>query len=93
MWTVENRARYERKGLRYPSDLTDAEWRLIAPLIPPAKRGGNKRHGDRLWPRTDRAKWSDHPERLRLRRIEMSGRALRRTLRASVRRMARFSGA
>jgi transposase len=43
MWTVENRARYERKGLRYPSDLTDAEWRLIAPLIPPAKRGGNKR--------------------------------------------------
>jgi transposase len=43
MWTTENRARYDRSGLRYASDLTDAEWGLIAPLIPPAKRGGNKR--------------------------------------------------
>ena len=46
MWTVENRARYDRTKLRYPSDLTDAEWALIAPLIPPAKRGGNKRTVD-----------------------------------------------
>jgi transposase len=29
--------------LRYPSDLIDAEWSLVEPLIPPAKRGGNKR--------------------------------------------------
>lgn len=29
--------------MRYASDLTDAEWGGIAPLIPPAKRGGNKR--------------------------------------------------
>ena len=43
MWTDENRARYDRSKLRYPSDLTDGEWSLIAPLIPPAKRGGNKR--------------------------------------------------
>ena len=43
MWTNENRGRYDRRGLRYPSDLTDAEWEIIAPLIPPAKRGGNKR--------------------------------------------------
>jgi transposase len=43
MWTKENRARYDRRGLRYPSDLSDAEWALIGPLIPPAKRGGNKR--------------------------------------------------
>ena len=43
MWTSENRARYDRSRLRYPSDLTDAEWDLVAPLIPPAKRGGNKR--------------------------------------------------
>jgi len=43
MWTNENRALYDRSALRYPSDLTDPEWRLIAPLIPPAKRGGNKR--------------------------------------------------
>jgi transposase len=43
MWTQENRGRYDRSKLRYPSDLTDEEWALIAPLIPPAKRGGNKR--------------------------------------------------
>src|SRR4051812_49856240 len=43
MWTTGNRARYDRSMLRYASDLTDAEWWLIAPLIPPAKRGGNKR--------------------------------------------------
>lgn len=43
MWTNENRGRYDRNHLRYPSDLTDEEWCLIEPLIPPAKRGGNKR--------------------------------------------------
>lgn len=46
MWTAENRPHYDRRKLRYPSDLTDAEWSLIAPLIPPAKRGGNKRTVD-----------------------------------------------
>ena len=43
MWTVENRPRYNRDRLRYPSDVTDDEWALIAPLIPPAKRGGRRR--------------------------------------------------
>jgi transposase len=43
MWTNENRGRYDRSKLRYPSDLTEEEWALIGPLIPPAKRGGNKR--------------------------------------------------
>jgi transposase len=46
MWTSANRARYDRSKLRYPSDLTDAEWALVAPLIPPAKRGGDKRTVD-----------------------------------------------
>lgn len=46
MWTIENRARYDRRGLCYPSDLADEEWTLIGPLIPPAKRGGNKRTVD-----------------------------------------------
>jgi hypothetical protein len=46
MWTSENRARYDRDKLRYPSDLTDAEWEHIEPLIPPAKRGGRKRSVD-----------------------------------------------
>ena len=43
MWTSKNRARYDRSKLRYPSDLTDNEWRLVEPLIPPGKRGGDKR--------------------------------------------------
>ena len=43
MWTNENRALYGRSRLRYPSDLTDEEWALIEPLIPPAMRGGGKR--------------------------------------------------
>ena len=43
MWTNANRVGYDRGGLRYPSDLTAAEWALVGPLIPPAKRGGNKR--------------------------------------------------
>ena len=43
MWTSENRERYERSRLRYPSDLTDEEWALVEPLIPLAKRGGNRR--------------------------------------------------
>ena len=46
MWTVENRARYDRSKLRYPSDLTDEEWMLAKPHIPRAKRGGNKRTVD-----------------------------------------------
>lgn len=46
MWTAENRPRYNRDKLRYPSDLTDEEWGHIAPLIPPARRGGRKREVD-----------------------------------------------
>jgi transposase len=46
MWTKESRARYDRSALRYPSDLTDGEWSVLAPLIPPAKRGGRPREVD-----------------------------------------------
>ena len=46
MWTKENRARYDRSHLRYESDLTDEEWALVAPLIPPAKHGGGRRTVD-----------------------------------------------
>ena len=42
MWTADNRPRYNRDKLRYPSDLTDAEWAHIEPLIPPGKPGGGK---------------------------------------------------
>jgi transposase len=46
MWTTEQRQAHERRGLRYPSDLTDAEWALVEPFIPPARRGGRKRTVD-----------------------------------------------
>jgi transposase len=46
MWTEENRQRYNRDKLRYPSDLTEDEWLVLKPLIPPAKRGGRKRDVD-----------------------------------------------
>jgi transposase len=46
MWTPENRPRYKRDHLRYPSDLTDEEWAVVEPLIPPAKRGGRRRSVD-----------------------------------------------
>src|SRR3954452_3264792 len=43
MWKPEHRVAADRRGLRYESDLTDAEWALVAPLIRPAKRGGRPR--------------------------------------------------
>ena len=43
MWTKENRARYNRDQLRYPSDVTAEEWGQLAALIPPARRGGCQR--------------------------------------------------
>lgn len=43
MWTPKNRPLYNRDKLRYPSDLTDAEWQHVKPLIPPAKSGGGAR--------------------------------------------------
>src|SRR3954451_10489965 len=46
MWTVEQRQTHDRSGLRYPSDLTDAEWALVEPFIPPARRGGRRRTRD-----------------------------------------------
>src|ERR1700719_303745 len=46
MWTHENRPKYNRDHLRYPSDLTDDEWAYVEPLLPPAKPGGGKRRTD-----------------------------------------------
>ena len=42
-WTDTARRDHNRDCARYPSDLTDREWSLIAPLLPPAKRGGRRR--------------------------------------------------
>ena len=46
MWTVEQRQVHDRAGLRYPSDLSDTEGALVAPFLPPARRGGRKRRVD-----------------------------------------------
>ena len=36
-WTKAARIQYQRGGLRYTSDLTDAEWALIARMMPPRR--------------------------------------------------------
>ena len=33
MWTDRARERYKDDGRRYPSDLTDAEWQTIEPVL------------------------------------------------------------
>ena len=43
MWKPEHRIAADRSGLRYPSDLTGAEWAVVEPMVPPAKPGGRKR--------------------------------------------------
>jgi putative transposase len=42
-WTEITRRKYRRDGLRYASHLTDAEWALIEPLLPPASPLGRPR--------------------------------------------------
>jgi len=42
-WDDTARVQYNRDKLRYPTDLTDEEWRLIEPLLPPARPGGRPR--------------------------------------------------
>ena len=42
-WDDTARAEHKRETDRYPSDLTDAEWDIIGPLLPPAKTGGRPR--------------------------------------------------
>ncbi len=43
MWTETTRPKYERTGLRYASDMTDAEWDVIGPFLPPPKPLGRPR--------------------------------------------------
>ena len=46
MWTPTTRRQHSREHLRYGSDLTDAEWAIIAPFLPPPARTGRPRQ----WP-------------------------------------------
>ena len=49
MWTTITRAQHRRDGLRFPSDLTDAEWAALAPLLPAASAVGRPP----AWPMRD----------------------------------------
>ncbi len=46
MWTPTTRRQHSRTGLRYGSDLTETEWKLLAPFLPAEARCGRKR----AWP-------------------------------------------
>lgn len=46
MWTLTTRRQYSRDGLRYETDLTDAESAVVEPLMPEPCRCGRPR----TWP-------------------------------------------
>lgn len=46
MWSPATRTQHTRDDLRYGSDVTDAEWAVLAPLLPPPCETGRKR----AWP-------------------------------------------
>ena len=45
-WTETTRRQYRREDLRYASDMTDDEWALIEPHLPPPRRLGRPRTTD-----------------------------------------------
>ena len=46
MWTQITRPKYDRRSLRYASDLMEGEWALIEPYLPPIKAVGRPRTTD-----------------------------------------------
>jgi transposase len=46
MWTDITRAQHARKGSGLPSDLTDGEWEILEPFLPPPSKVGRPRK----WP-------------------------------------------
>src|SRR6202046_259641 len=45
-WTEITRPKYQRDGLRYASDMADAEWAVIEPHLPPPAKCGRTRETD-----------------------------------------------
>ena len=45
-WTETTRREHDRSSLRYASDVTDAEWDIIEPLMPPPSKVGRPREVD-----------------------------------------------
>jgi len=46
MWTPTTREHYSRRAARYQTDMSDEEWRVIEPHLPPARTTGRPR----AWP-------------------------------------------
>ena len=46
MWTEDHRKTHRPRGVRYPSDVSDEEWAIVAAMIPPARTGGRNRETD-----------------------------------------------
>jgi transposase len=46
MWTEITRRQYQRKELRYSSDMTEEEWAVLKPLLPAGSRLGRPRKTD-----------------------------------------------
>jgi transposase len=45
-WDTLHRKDQERSRLRFATDLTDREWQIVEPLLPPPRRGGRPRTVD-----------------------------------------------
>jgi putative transposase len=43
MWTPTTRRQQRRDHLRYGSDLSDAEWEILSPFMPPPDKTGRPR--------------------------------------------------
>ncbi len=74
MWTETTRRKHARKGLQYSSDLTDEEWAVLEPLLPPRSRLGRP------------AKWSLRTITNALLYILRSGLTMDKSSTASIRR-------
>ena len=48
MWTPTTRAQHSRAGLRYGSDVTDAEWLILSPFLPAPRSCGCPRKWEML---------------------------------------------
>ena len=66
MWTNENRARYDRSHLRYPSDLSDDEWKLVETVDPARQARRRQTH-------SDHARGCERPHVYSLHRLSVAG--------------------